>query len=56
MTSHMNSVCFYRSFFRKVRSHLGEPATNWVSSHPHKKSFNSVNVKERNTDDSKNTS
>ena len=25
-TSHMNTLCFYRSFLRKVKSHLGEPA------------------------------
>ena len=35
LTSHMNTLYIYKSFLRKVRSHLGEPARLIGPAHLH---------------------
>ena len=39
LTSHMNTLYFYKSFLRKVRSHLGEPARLTGPAHLHMRSL-----------------
>ena len=39
LTSYMNTLYFYKSFLRKVRSHLGEPPRLTGPAHPHMNSF-----------------